>query len=618
MEHSQVDTDIRNIFSLPVELLVYIVSFLTDVRDKVKLRYVSQRLRSISVTPSLWRKVVWPYYDRLEERCLSNLLKTCGRNIVQLSFPHHVMPSKLVKFLQHCGNVRHLSLSQDIKLNSEQLTKVLQPMVYLSVLNIRLSIPLSSLLQLTSRVEELTVYVKEGHTDEWYDILHEWLVNINAPENLNVAFNDHYLARLKVDLLHSWSQWNTEMPATRTACLRFYAYETRYLPLNLSLSLPVFQLQYGQKTRLPIVKASKFGLLGLTTDSLLLTDCVYEGKVMHKAKLCSLPDGDVVNSTVADLSFVTYFDSGIHNRHLRSGHLEQIALACPNLAWLNVRGNSRCLQSLQGLEVISRCCQNLQGLNLSYVPLDSIENQLKFWKILSNMKLTQLSVELCTLKPFRERDTNKLIRYFQKCSSLLALEAYACCMEDCGNIDDDRPFLLSHFPSLKYLKLSSNQSQCVQEIITTCRGLKLLKFNTDQYLDLSSACNNSVEQLCIRSEDTDVSNTFLDSVSAHGGLIHVVLCVNSVPSKGITALVENSHKLITCNIFTITEVYDSEGMNVNLKDLKASLKAKFSHRKLFTCGNLRLARNPTHSLHNLDECFEDTTTDFVLYSGETM
>ena len=45
--------------------------------------------------------------------------------------------------------------------------------------------------------------------------------------------------------------------------------------LNLSLSLPVFQLKYGQTTHSPIVKASKFGLLGLMTDSLLLADSIY-------------------------------------------------------------------------------------------------------------------------------------------------------------------------------------------------------------------------------------------------------------------------------------------------------------------------------------------------------
>ena len=57
-------------------------------------------------------------------------------------------------------------------------------------------------------------------------------------------------------------------------------------------------------------------------------------------------------------------------------------------------------------------------------------------------------------------------------------------------------------------------------------------------------------------------------------------------SKGIAALVKNSHKLITCDIFTTTKIYDSEAMKVNVIDLKATLKAKFSHRKLFASGNL--------------------------------
>ena len=618
MEQSQVDVDDGRIYSLPVELLVYIVSFLTDVRDKVKLRYVSQRLRSISETPPLWRKFVWPYYDHLEERCLSNLLKTCGRNIVQLSFPQHVMPSKLFKFLQHCGNIKHLSLSQETKLNIEQLTKVLQPMKYLSVLNIRLSIPFSSLLQLTSRVEELTVYVKDHHVVEWYqDILHEWVINNQAPKNLNVVTSDYYES-LILNLLNSISQWNTDMPASRTACLRLYLYESKYLPLNLSLSLPVFQLQWGQTTQSPLVKASQFGLLGSMTDSLLLTDCIYEGKAIYKAKLLPFRVSDPVNGSVSDLTFVTYFDVGPSESCLYSGHLEQLALACPNLTWLNLRNNSQCLESLQGLQVVSRCCQKLQGINLSYVPLRNIENQVQFWEILCSVKqLTQLAVELCTLKPLHKRDTNKLISCFQKCSRLEALEAFTSLCIECGNIDDERPFLMSHFPLLKCCRLSSEQTWSVQEIITTCQRLKFLKCSCIQQLLLSTAYNNSLAQLCLGSENTELNDTFLDTVSAHGGLIHVILSVNSARSKGITALVENSRKLITCNIFTITEVYDSEGMKVNSKDLKATLKAKFSHRKLFTCGNLRLVQNTTR-INYWDEFYEGTTTDFVLYSGDTM
>ena len=391
MEQSQVDTDSRNILSLPVEVLVYIASFLTDSRDKVKLRYVSRKLRSISVTPSLWRKFTWPYYDRLEERCLCNLLKACGKHIVQLSFPHHVMPSKLVKFLQYCGNVTHLSLSQETKLNPEQLTKTLQHMKSLSVLKIRLSVGITPLLQLTSNVEDLTVYIRGQNPDDWYfRVLHEWVINNSAPKNLNVVAYEYYDSLL-LNLIHGWSQWNSEVPVSRVACLRLYTYESIYLPLNLSVSLPVLQLQYGRTACLPLVKASKFGLLGIRDDLLLLTDCTYKSKTIHKVKLVSFPNRDSSNSSITDLTFVTYFDVGATERHLYSGHLEQIALACPNLIWLNLRSNSHCLRTLQGLEVISRCCQRLQGLNLLYVPLKNIQSQTKLWDILSSMKLTQLA-----------------------------------------------------------------------------------------------------------------------------------------------------------------------------------------------------------------------------------
>ena len=73
-----------DILRLPVELLVYIVSFLPTVRGKVKLRYVSRTLQVVSETPSLWSEFVWPLYDRREEHSVMNVLKTCGDYIKRL------------------------------------------------------------------------------------------------------------------------------------------------------------------------------------------------------------------------------------------------------------------------------------------------------------------------------------------------------------------------------------------------------------------------------------------------------------------------------------------------------------------------------------------------------
>ena len=80
------------LLTLPTELLVYILMFLPTVRDKVKMKYVSHRLQSVIEVPSLWSEFVWPYYDSREERCVINLLKSCGGYMKTISFPDYVPP----------------------------------------------------------------------------------------------------------------------------------------------------------------------------------------------------------------------------------------------------------------------------------------------------------------------------------------------------------------------------------------------------------------------------------------------------------------------------------------------------------------------------------------------
>ena len=63
------------------------------------------------------------------------------------------------------------------------------------------------------------------------------------------------------------------------------------------------------------------------------------------------------------------------------GHLEQLAIACPNLEQLNLMNVHGCLQSLQGLRAIVNSCQNLQGINLVGIPVSSVESYLLLWLI---------------------------------------------------------------------------------------------------------------------------------------------------------------------------------------------------------------------------------------------
>ena len=163
------------LIALPTELLVYIFSFLLAVRDKVKLLYVSKRIRSATEVPSLWKEpFVWPYYESREECCVSDLLKTCGRYIKTLSFPDHAPP--LQTLVRNCHNVVELTLPKT-KLDRVQVGKVIQHMQGLQKLDVEWSFGLMRLLVISNQLKELTV---------------RWLEDNYCPENfrkLTISLN---------------------------------------------------------------------------------------------------------------------------------------------------------------------------------------------------------------------------------------------------------------------------------------------------------------------------------------------------------------------------------------------------------------------------------------------
>ena len=159
---------------------------------------------------------------------------------------------------------------------------------------------------------------------------------------------------------------------------------------------------------------------------------------------------------------------------------------------------------------------------------------------------------------------------FKKCTTLQALE-----LKVENNISCK---LLSHFPSLRYCRLIKGSSTCVQEIFTTCKMLRCFCCPCLCVLP-SPLVHNNLQQLCIVTKEVLYSepmhlDDFMQIVSAHGGLIHVVLAVGSVTSTGVVTLIENSPNLLS---FILCE-------NALDESLSASLRSKFSHRKLFTSG----------------------------------
>jgi len=366
--------------------------------------------------------------------------------------------------------------------------------------------------------------------------------------------------------------------------------------MDLFPTLPMFQLQVGQSCSLPLVSASKYGLLGLEEDLLFLTDYTDGEKVLHKAIILFSGSQEMsqfghLNNDITSLQHITHFDASWCK--LLSGHLEQLAIACPNLLELNLLCNKDCLRRLQGLYTISANCKNLQGLHL--VGISVVESHIWLWEILVDLKLTYLAIELCALLPRgKGKQTMKTIfGLHQKCVNLKALQ-FGCSCESCHLTERDEELSsLSNFPSLMHVVAGriSNHPTAVQNLVSSCVMLKYLNY-TSNSTDSSCSCvvNSNLEELCLSSDSTKISDIFMESISTHGGLVHVVLLFYSVTGDGITTLIENSPKLLTCKIYA-QHIYESmEGIPLNLLDFKMTLKERFRSRRLFSCGNYHLVR----------------------------
>jgi len=603
------DSEIPNLLSLPSEVLIKIM-LLSEARDRVNLRYVSRRLRSISETPSLWREFVWSDCRYCEEKHLYNVLKVYGTHVRRLSFPQHLVQpvgtkcsyttlafvntSEMMKMLQCCNNLTHLNLPPldhaDRYFAEQVIMKSMQKMKHLQVLSIHCYHSLQPYLNLRVNLEKLTTHTQFAFK-KYSNIFENWMSNGFIPPNLNFVLDysttlrcSMLIGSLKNFLLDAWPIWNSQIPVGHIACLKLYIGYTA--PLNLFQNAPVFQLQYGQPVSLPFVQANN---IGLTDKWLLLTDHNDGSRTVYKGKLC-ITLSHAMNCTIHDhgsdnqlqqdcrVSNLTELDLSECNLDLK---LLYILVACPHLQRLNLSKNKRL--RLEDLQAIATCCCNLQGLNLGRILIPDSKFYVKVWEILSTMQLTHLAMDF---KMTDDMDRKQLAALFKQFTMLQTLELYSSKFVNDSKyptikIDYE---LLAYFPSLEYCRLNyTRQSTCVQDILAVCKKLRYFYCNCSVQQSQLSVHNN-LQQLCISSWCTNIDDNFMDMVSAHGGLIHVALFVKSVTRKGITTLIKNSPNLLSFRL-------DEQKMYTenDFESLSASLRKKFCHRKLFTSGSFGLA-----------------------------
>jgi len=77
-------------------------------------------------------------------------------------------------------------------------------------------------------------------------------------------------------------------------------------------------------------------------------------------------------------------------------------------------------------------------------------------------------------------------------------------------------------------------------------------------LSVEGYCS-SLQQLYIDSRDTTPMESFIDALCGHGGLEHVILCVNLLPTKSIVSIIAKSPNLVTFRIILSSYVlYEAE------------------------------------------------------------
>ena len=382
------------VVNLPTELLVIILSYLS-IRDIISMQFVSQRFKKISEMPLLWKKFIWPDYEPHHVCSVSKVLKAHGEHVRQIFFPAHLTPANVLEMVHCCPNVAHLSLPRNTQLSLDNLEEIVYTMTHMEQLDVFTSImkypSYHELLKVTSSVKKLILKIECYYTSDILGILEELLKEGHPlPSVINLLIDEDDVIRSS-RILESWP-----VSIYTIASLEISLYDIVRVPMDLYPSIPLRKFRFGPAAAPPLIKLSDHGILGLDYDIFYLSDYDHYGKV----KLSVSPKYTAVK--VEHLHCISNFNSvsnvDFFHVNIYPGHLEQLAIACPNLEQLNLGRAENCLQSLQGLHAIVNTCQNLQGLNLVGIPVSSVESYLLLWELLSSIKkLTYLAIDLCML-----------------------------------------------------------------------------------------------------------------------------------------------------------------------------------------------------------------------------
>ena len=606
---------------LPTELLVKILSYL-PILDKITIRYVSQRFRSVGEIPFLYKEFIWPDYEsRHSERHsfeASCILKKYSEQVRRMILPAHVRvtPMKVLEMACSCTKVRYFSLSKATQLSLNHLEQILSKMTHLEQLDLCVDGRftgtvisgdkfIEGLLQITAgRVRNLKLQINNGG-DSVCTVasMRKWANKGNPLPPVIDIFTATNNCRLTRELFSFWLTSNSESP------FEIGLHHNKRIPMNLYCSMPLSKFKFGPTATLPFIQLCDHGIVGVQDDIFYLSSYDHNGVVRYTitpigfrfdqcgtVKRAVLPsDCSLYKSFIAKRQFdcinnlhsVTYIN--ISHSYIHSNHLMQLAHVCFSLQRLNLKGNGNCLEDLRGLKFLIERCQNLVGLNLAGISEPSVQSYLKLWRLLSGMKrLSHLAIDLCLLKSHHISDKVKLVLMFKLCKNLQVLELHCGCTK-CRSTTD---YLFSHFPSLAHCRMSGFQFSGLRYALTNCRKLKCL-YEEYAYEErenlLPLSCIRNLQQLYINSVNAtyfNVTPLLSHVLSYYGALECVVLHVNTITISSISVLINNSPKLVLLHVSSKKSPFRRPTLSLDYTTVIRKMFRNSSH-KLFAVGSLK-------------------------------
>lgn len=593
--------------SLPSEVLVAILSFLS-ARDKLCVRLTCHRLYSFLTDSLFWKSICWKdYFPPREGKAMKCALKFGIISLTKLSI--FSCSSFKLNGILACTRLQSIILI-GFAISQRQIAALLSST---SASNLEVQIEAWESKQIfkilaPSKLSSVVLCVSDN--PNIIELTEVWSQAGYSPPDVNIRVrydSNITLARTHSSLLHVLSSLPPCGHKARLA-VGYSSIHTYFRQATTQLFCEISNQDFGFEVRQ--LDCEK---LGLSTYGFLLTRPNVATDTCTAAYVNKLYQPLMNKRTLQDISLIESITelclAGL--KEFSSHHLMLIALNCPNLIRINIEQCTRSLSDLSGLASIASHCQKLQGINFDRIHHCAVENIVKLWEVLAQLKhLSHLRFCYClvsTCRTVSQRHVASSVapsvqsRVSHSIPQIPDMELVRCFIGKLTSVDtleltchvpsiqDDTVTFqtLSHFKSVQSLHLEGcPQKIDILNLIFVALRLSRIVINSNSLHSVSlpsiASCYQNLRKIAIIAQ-RDLKNIVIDNniasaMTSARKLTHVFIAASFESLESITVLINESPFLM--DFFLTGKIQDSLSFKTrsSVKKLEKSLNTKLKEK----------------------------------------